>query len=171
MAQPVSCKLCTLLRSNSFIAALKSHRFAVFYADTGQADILVSSRQQGTHSGKDVNVTGQALESPAVAGRAGTNAAAMGASGSQPSANGLSMQNGAGPDGLETAALEPATQKALLPALLVMFKQHSVVNLADIRYVDNHGQAILCVLAHERHKPCGVQYFCMPVQRCCSVAF
>jgi len=168
MAQPVSCKLCTLLRSNSFIAALKSHRFAVFYADT---DILVSSRQQGTHSGKDVNVTGQALESPAVAGRAGTNTAAMGASGSQPSANGLSMQNGAGPDGLETAALEPATQKALLPALRVMFKQHSVVNLADIRYVDNHGQAILCVLAHERHKPCGVQYFCMPVQRCCSVAF
>ncbi len=111
------------------------------YADTGQADVLVSSRQQGTHSGKDVNVTGQALESPAVAGRAGTHAAAMGASGSQPSANGASMQNGAGPGSQETAALEPATQKALLPALLVMFKQHSVVNLADIRYVDNDGQA------------------------------
>ena len=51
------------------------------------------------------------------------------------------MQNGAGPGSQETAALEPATQKALLPALLVMFKQHSVVNLADIRYVDNDGQA------------------------------
>ena len=150
------CKLCTLLCSKSFIAALKSHRSAVFYADTGQADILVSSRQQGTHSGKDVSVTGQALGSPAVAGRAGTNAAAMGASGSQPSANGLSMQNGAGPDSLETAALEPATQKALLPALLVMFEQHSVVNLADIRYDGNDGQAILCVLAHERYKPCAV---------------
>jgi len=149
MAKSVSCKLCTLLRSNSFIAALQSHRFAVFYADTGQADVLVSSRQQGTHSGKDVNVTGQALESPAVAGRAGTHAAAMGASGSQPCANGLSMQDSAGPDGLEAAALEPGTQKALLPALRVMFKQHSVVNLADIRYVDNHRQAILCVLAHE----------------------
>lgn len=128
----------------------------MFYADTGQADVLVSSRQQGTHTGKDVSVTGQALESPAVAGRAGTNAAAMGASGSQPSANGLSMQNGAGPDGLEATALDPATQKALLPALLVMFKQHSVVNLADIRCVDNHRLAILCVLAHERHKRCGV---------------
>lgn len=118
----------------SYLSALTS--------DTGQADVRVSSRQQGTHSGKDVNVTGQALESPAVAGRAGTNAAAMGASGSQPSANGLSMQNGAGPDGLEIAALEPATQKALLPALLVMFKQHSVVNLADIRqWLSTYGEA------------------------------
>ena len=134
--------------SSAFIAALQSHRFAVFYADTGQADALVSSRQQGTHSGKDVSVTGQALESPAVAGRAGTHAAAgthavaMGASGSQPSANGLSMQNSAGPDSLEAAALEPGTQKALLSALLVMFKQHSVVNLADIRYVDNYGHFV-----------------------------
>ncbi len=116
----------------------------------------MSSRQQGTHSGKDVSVTGQALESPAVAGRAGTHAAAMGASGSQPSANGLPMQDGAGPNSLEAAALEPATQKALLPALLVMFKQHSVVNLADIRCVDNHAQAMLCVLTHEQNKPCDV---------------
>lgn len=117
----------------------------------------MSSRKQGTHSGKDVSVTGQALDSPAVAGRAGTNAAAMGASGSQAVANGSFMQNGAGPDGVETAALESATQKALLPALLVMFKQHSVVNLADIRYIDSHRRAILCVVAHERHKPRGVQ--------------
>ena len=94
---------------------------------------MASSRQQGTHTGQDVSVTGQSLQPPAVASRAGANAAAMGASGPGSLANGSSTQNGAAHEATSAVALDPATQKALSPTLLVMFKQHSVVNLRDIR--------------------------------------
>lgn len=56
------------------------------------------------------------------------------------------MQNGAAHEPTSAVALDPATQKALSPTLLVMFKQHSVVNLTDIRYAaeDRH---IWCMLS------------------------
>ncbi len=95
---------------------------------TGQAETLSSTRQQGTHTGRDVSVTGQGLQPPAVASRAGVNAAAMGA-------NESAMQDVTGHDNLGGAPLEAAAQKALPAALSVMFKKHSVVNMQDIRYV------------------------------------
>ena len=96
-----------------------------------QSENLATNPQQGTHTGRDVSVTGQSLQSPAVAGRAGAPAAAMGAS-NQHADGAAPMQlddDQAGP------LVEPAAQKALPAALAVMFKKHSVVNLQDIRCV------------------------------------
>lgn len=95
-----------------------------------QTENLAANPQQGTHTGKDVSVTGQGLQSPAVAGRAGAPAAAMGAS----------NQHAGGPapmqlDDQAGLLVEPAAQKALPAAVAVMFKRHSVVNLQDIRCV------------------------------------
>ena len=126
----------------------------MYDADTGQADDVAASRQQGTHTGQDVSVTGQTLQAPAVASRAGANAAAMGASGPDSThvANGSSTQNGAAHETTSAVALDPATQKALAPTLLVMFKQHSVVNLTDIRYAaeDSH-MCCVCSKAGNAH--------------------
>ena len=93
-----------------------------------QSAKLSSNPQQGTHTGRDVSVTGQAVQSPAVAGRAGAAAAAMGAS----------MQHADEPapmqlDDQPAQLVEPAAQKALPAALMVMFKKNSVVNLQDVR--------------------------------------
>lgn len=92
---------------------------------------LSSGPEQGTHTGRDVNVTGQALRSPAVAGRAGTAAAAQGAS-TQAADEATPMQLGNDQAG---QLVEPAAQKALPAVLTVMFKKHSVVSLQDVRFV------------------------------------
>ena len=76
-------------------------------------------------------MTGQALQSAAVAGRAGTAAAALGAS-TQAAHEPSPMQLD---DDQAGQLVEPAAQKALPAALMVMFKKHSVVNLQDVRCV------------------------------------
>ena len=96
-----------------------------------QPENLSSNPEQGTHTGRDVSVTGQALGSPAVAGRAGTAAAALGAS-TQGADEASPMQLD---DDQAGQLVEPAAQKALPAALMVMFRKHSVVNLQDVRSV------------------------------------
>lgn len=74
-------------------------------------------------------MTGQALGPSAVAGRAGAAAAAMGAS-TQHADEPAPMQVD---DDQPGQLVEPAAQKALPAALMVMFKKNSVVNLQDVR--------------------------------------
>lgn len=93
-----------------------------------QSEQVSSNPPQGTHTGRDASVTGQALQSPAVAGRAGAAAAAMGASIQQPD-EAAPMQL----DDQPVQLVEPAAQKALPAALMVMFKKNSIVNLQDVR--------------------------------------
>lgn len=79
-------------------------------------------------------MTGQALQSPAVAGHAGAIAAAVGAS-SQSADEASPMQLD---DEEAGQPVEPAAQRALPAALMVMLKKHSVVNLQDVRYAGSY---------------------------------
>ena len=54
------------------------------------------------------------------------------------------MQNGAAHEPTSAVAIDPATQKALTPTLLAMFKQHSVVNLTNIRYSAEDNYILTC---------------------------
>lgn len=125
MTPPEGAKLPTMPR-DSYLSILTS--------GTGQAENLPSNPQQGTHTGRDVSVTGQVMKTPAVASAAGVKAAAMGANGIESSylADGSPVQHDAN-DVAGGAPLEAAAQKALPAALIVMFKKHSVVNMHDVR--------------------------------------
>lgn len=127
-----------------------------------QPENLSSNPEQGTHTGRDASVTGQPLRSPAVAGRAGAAAAALGAS-TQSADEPSSMQLD---DDQPGQPVEPAAQKALPAALMVMFKKNSVVNLQDVRSVCICCCSTACLLSMVKnhalvHLVCNVSYHMM----------
>lgn len=109
---------------------------------TGQADKLQPLEQQGLDSRRQVSVTGNSVKGAAVASRAGTQAAVAGASANAiqppPTGPGIKMEGSSntadGHSNLPDRLLDAAAQKALTACVTQAFKQHSVLNLQDIRW-------------------------------------